>query len=930
MDEKTDTLTRIIGLVGRHMSRPQTDSKDDQHWADQDEAARLAQALGDASLAAWVNWTAARQLIRTQRPERSLPYADAARLLVELPDFAGFGPFLGIEPRWLESTDVGAATRLLRHYTWSTVRLARRYNGDLDGWLQAVDMMTAVAKEALDYRPSLLLAALISRYDLQRKLGDQADLSELVQLRTQSYMFDEAFMAQSGYNAAVRGDHSGALEFFRQRAEMILNRMEPDLVDKTPNELAELFAERPIAKLRPLNPLANTAFELASNLFDSGRTELYAEDRDLALAWLRVAEMLWREWATNGYRAAMARRAYFELPSNPDAVLTLIQIAREAPLAALRVNVMRRAAKGATSHKAQILQQLEDMLTEPWEAYQRATLLTSHAWLQREKEGEDADRAEEYAHHALSTLANRSVGKIEVIAMAEGVLTEISRWRGNSEQEAQSHRGAVSAIARMLLNATTYEQRLRVAREWAPSIRAALSFAELHSDAELADLVHEIVRRDGIGALLSQMSESVLAPADVASIAQDVTTAGRTDARQLVDDESDMNPDSDADSIDEVKRGLTRDAGEMRITARDEQAYAQAQQILGHLGSLVDPGTLYSAQASTVLDASPHKQNVYLLQLLPSSIEMVGSDGGPVLYRRLTWTDGNGRHELVDSVALPDGLRDEPEAGDLYCWSDASPLLPDPLSEALERATVDSPVRLMIVPTALFHIEFDGLRTGSFFLIQRASITVHTSLTAAMHSLDNVRPWDRAAGSYGVFDIDALPATKTEKFAVERHFKSMQELATKAKLYEAFMTSSPALLAIGVHGYDDDAGWGQTKLLPNGETLSAAEALGLSFPEVCVLASCNSRVRQHGVDHAGFITAMFARGATTVIGSIGLLYDVETSEILAEFYGELERTGDPVRSLRAARLNWIAQDPDHRWYTRELWSRLVLYGGAHY
>lgn len=934
--EAEDERGLVVGLISRHWRREKSDPLDAEHWFDLEKAISLADALNDGALLAWVQMSGATQYITTQRPGYALPHAEAAAVAIQNEDFGGLGPYAAAEPRWRESLDERAAASAISTFAWRVLGQARRYTGDLAGWQEAVEKTVIAARGALDHRPSLFTVALKAQAGMQRAFGGQADLTELEELFSRGPIFRETHASQSAYNASARGDRAGALIHHRRHTELAVSRLLPDLVGIGPGRLADEIRELPYGRRRRLNTLANGAYEMALNLSESGRAELYPEDRAEALDWLRLAEAIWEGWATNGNRATAARRASLELLTDPDAVLGMISIAQEAPRPGLRVNTIRRAAKGATRHRELIRHQLDDMLEEPWEPEQRASLLASRAWLGSTGDAAARQTARTDAETALGLMSERQVNKLVPITMAESALATVARASGDTTVERSAHHGAVSAIARMILNATSYEQRLHLAREWAPSIRAALIFAEARSDADLADLVHEVVRRDGIGALLAQVGNDSLAPADAAEAAQAATAAGRADAEALVDSASDPGSSSAAEDSGEDTTSaddIVRASGETIIRQRDDAAYVQAQNVLGPLGSLIDPDTLYSARARTVLEAVPRERSVFLLQLLPSTLDMVGSDEEPLLHRRLSWLDADGAHDVVDAVPLPEGLVREPSPGSLVGWNDSTPLLPKQLRSALAAATVDSPLRLLIVPTGLFHIEFDALEigdvNGDLFLIERALVTIHTSLTSARHAMETTRPWNRDGGSYAVFDLDALPATSNERDALTRHFPVVQEPVDKTELRRGFGAPPPAVLAMGVHGSDDDRGWAQTKLLPNGETLSAAEALGFAFPEICVLASCHSRVRQYGVDHAGFPTAMFARGATTIIGSIGRLYDKATSEILSSFYEKLYESADPVRALRLARLEWIAQDAPSRWDQTELWSRLVVYGGAH-
>lgn len=83
-----------------------------------------------------------------------------------------------------------------------------------------------------------------------------------------------------------------------------------------------------------------------------------------------------------------------------------------------------------------------------------------------------------------------------------------------------------------------------------------------------------------------------------------------------------------------------------------------------------------------------------------------------------------------------------------------------------------------------------------------------------------------------------------------------------------------------------------------------------------------------GTGIGGVPLALFARGATTVIGTLFDIDDRATSEIMQRYWRRLADGADPVAALRAARLDWLTEHPEHRPAPR-LWAGLAALGGSH-
>ena len=207
---------------------------------------------------------------------------------------------------------------------------------------------------------------------------------------------------------------------------------------------------------------------------------------------------------------------------------------------------------------------------------------------------------------------------------------------------------------------------------------------------------------------------------------------------------------------------------------------------------------------------------------------------------------------------------------------------------------------------------------------------------AALLKFDDVAGVDRIYdnGSIAVYDLNRLTHTEPEFRSLESYLPPLFEVTSRTLLVNTLSsgeTTEYRMLALAVHGTDDATdGWGQSKILPDGTELTAAEAMALSFPQLCVLASCHSSVRlRNGVELAGFPLALFARGATTVVGSLHEIDDEATSQIMQRFWKHMGDGTDPVRALRYAKLDWLTENPDRRLIPR-LWGGLVALGGAHF
>jgi hypothetical protein len=913
-------VQRAVALAGRHWKRTRADPHDDAHWIDARLARDIARSAEDLLLELWVTSTASAQLLATQRADEALEWARQAEDILRADAIPAYGPFAASQA-WMRKVGEEEAGAVVRYYGWAAIRKAYRYTGDLEGWERAVENGEVVSRPVLQSRPTLYLAALVGRFEKERNLGDQADLSALERMRDGSLEIEGKYLSQLGHNASARGDRNAAVIAHTDKVRFVVERRYPELVGHSPEDLTLYFQSLPESERRSANSIANASYEIAVNLIEAGRVERPGADRRKAIEWLRLSGAIWRDWGTNGSRAVKYRSAVLEIRRSPGRVRDLLEVAHNAPRPGLRVNAIRKAIELGTTRRREVQDTLDSMIAETFSTTQRAALLSARAWATRPNEPTYRASCLSDAEEALRLFETRPASYLPSIARAAATIAAVGRMTTNQAVERRGIWENLMAIGRLLLNATTPEQLLYLARTWSSDIRGALAYAVENDDAEIADLTAEIVRRDGIGPLLADVAVAPWTPSEAAGMAIRLNVAGTKDGEVLTQGSDVLSSSESEEGGDER---ISR-AADPLLFKRDEEVYEQAKLVLGQLGSLADPATLYAARASAVLTAANRTARTFILQLLPSYLPMIGAEGSIALYRRLTWNSPAGVEELVDAVPMPEGLDEDATLRRV----DSAGLFPEPLLSELRQSGRAEPIRLLIVATGLYHIAFDAVTVGPDYLLELAITSVHTSLTAAHHALTHP-PMMHGTGSLAVLDSARLTSTSWERTALEEIFPELKRAGSSAELRSLLEHGQRyAVFALGVHGVDDSNGWGQAKVMPNDDVFYAAEAFGYSYPDVCVMASCFSNIRVQGTDQAGFPVVFFARGARTVIGAIGELPDDSTSSILCLFYEELGTSGNPVAAMRVARLKWIDRYPETRRDDIESWARLVSFGGAH-
>ncbi|MEV4859902.1 CHAT domain-containing protein [Streptomyces ossamyceticus] len=923
-------------------------------------ALESARPLGDDLLTAWVLLHQGRGLRQRHAWHEALAAYQEATSLAEDLAGQGAGPLLAAPGASTESPAVLRAVLGCR--ALKDIGQVASSIGDLDLWHSAVDRMVSLAEGLVPVRPALLAEALSKQGTLARHTGDR-DTFRRVEERLRSWAEQSginrvrrAWLAQAAYNAEHLHDHSRAYRLLLERIDTVLDGHGLPATSLTPAAVAAVVPELQRRGLRGRRiALGNTAYDCAVQLWKAGRTKATAEGWEEARGWLDVAEAAYRNDGHNGLAAVRLTRARLlaHHPTAPDpqaSVGQALAAGASGVASGLMVNAAVAAAEWCAPGDRRVADRLTELLARATPRYRGVLLYGRALWcerLARAAEGSDSGPADDitrwYAEAeaaALEAGAALEVGGVlvdmakaaRVWAIAARVCAVTGRTPPDDVPATTLRRllNAVRCVAELFITVSDLEERRDLGREHGPVFRTAADLAVSLGDPVAADMVMEAVRRDRVGLLISDLSQDPAVTDVVRRAAEQVIAAN---AAFPAVPETETRP-----SYQDETRTLSRSAE--AIAATRARSAEQADLILGVLGSLTTGRALPHTTARSVLDLCPRHGVSAILQLLSSHVSVLGADDEPrTLYRRLTWRDEEGQvHEHLDAIALPvDPTELTPERN--RYWQTlprlTSVLLPEPLLRLLRSSDPADPVRLMILPTGLFDIAFDTLPLDSERqLLDAAVLSVHASLTTMTHllaraTLPAVRP------AIAVYDLLRLAHAEREFRSLEDHLSPLFEITGRALFMDTLGSQDGSegyrMLALAVHGTDDAVeGWGQTKILPDGNRLTAAEAMALSFPQLCVLASCHSSIRlRGGVELAGFPLALFARGATTVIGSLHEIDDEATSQIMQAFWQELGRGTDPVRSLRQAKLGWLRGDPNRR-YTPRLWGGLVALGGAQF
>jgi hypothetical protein len=281
-------------------------------------------------------------------------------------------------------------------------------------------------------------------------------------------------------------------------------------------------------------------------------------------------------------------------------------------------------------------------------------------------------------------------------------------------------------------------------------------------------------------------------------------------------------------------------------------------------------------------------------------------------------------------------------------WRSIASVLPEALYADLADPAAD-PVSLVIsahswlslVPWAALAIDDGGTR-----LAQRALTTqtpVLTCLTpdgtpevdgqALVRLVGSNEPGERGVNVSKERVAWGLPAgTEGVLLSVATvHSDKTPTRYTSAQLGDALTKDAGwSFLHVASHGgpgpreeaRGDHDGLRQVLKIP-GQPLTAARALGLSWPESVLMASCHvgQVVNARDAEPLNFVMALLTGGAKCVVAGIAAIDDAETGNLAHHIVHELRlRPGSLDRALRSAQLDAIARNADEAG-----WALLTAY-----
>ena len=709
-----------------------------------------------------------------------------------------------------------------------------------------------------------------------------------------------------------------------------------------------------------LSNLGNGCYDIVKAQLYGGTLDNEPERRAEALRILDVVDYAWKDFSGNGAHSLRMMRGLVTLLDDES---PLDEVTRELVSVnhqATNENTARRALVAAVRSgvvgSSVVRARLDELLgsVDPVRAAGEFAVvmgLSAEWWFRVNDAGGSSEQAldwesgERAALDAVTLLRPAGVSldpELEATCWLGAALSLAGR--GREIEQLERLLWSVRCVAELMVTVSTTADRTRLSNGFARVFDTGAALSVELGDHDAADVIMEAARRDRVGLILAELARN-----------PDVDTAIRSSALAVSDSSAAIPTTTTTDGEDGDEDGGTPAASstESRSAAIliDRQgAVSDAERVLGPLGALCDASALMSITAASILDRrSDLTGTTVVLQLFPQQTSQSSGEDREVstvrVYRRLTWIEGgddSAVEEHLDHFDPPKTLlATSAEDRRIFAWLPTfAQILPQPLLDLLARADRSSPVRLMIVPTGLFHVPFDALPlSGSGLrdemLIDRAVVSVHGSLTS-MLALMRTDTVPSIVPSIAVYDGERadgeLKHVEAEFVSLNTHVPGVIRVRGAEELRERLRRDSDsepiAMLAMGVHGSSDDHGWGQGKTMPDGSIVTAAQALGWKAPRLCVLASCHSPITTaDGVELSGFPLALMLTGAATVIGGLYDIDDKATTVIMNRFW-ELYAGGTaPLIALHQAKVEWLHHNPDVR-RTPRLWAGLVTYGAA--
>jgi len=904
----------------------------------------LSTALFAASTAR--DWDAGAACIEQMLGRLKAPQRDAALAGVSL--FEDLTGATWYDARWVWRLK-------LRYLFWQRVRTfsensgTRRWDSDIRPELQACSDELASIHPL--YRSKF---AAIEGVDA-RRLGDrdgfraaEARLLELCTAHPDSTSAD-LYLVCRQMNAQLLNDYRRKLESSTARAGLALRGFQS--IDDLTRTCTAQEAHDSVGTLRAsgavesLRRLGNGAYEAGGAIVLAGRTTQSEAEWEEASQWINVAGEAWRDFGLNGLRAVEFSRVRLLLraPGGPrvsreEATDRLLVVVEEASRAGLRRNALRLAVTTAEAGDARVEALLDRELDRATVSGLGHTLAIATEFTARRALASGDDPAAIAQWRQVELLAVRSASGLRAgnhfrdprrtADMLKLAADAIARQPGADSPNTATDRldhllEAIHCLALSLLNLSTEEDRIQARRDYAPLFVDAAETAITLGDTAAADQIMETLRRERVGVLLADLATDERVSDLVRAAAERIQTAAAATIQHAGSEDGPL-----------ARELVIRDHD--ALAQLQEQATRDAESILGPLATLSRVSHLRQNTSEAVFAAKRARTGTVIV-LLQLAFLGVDDPARPArLLRKVSWCDVAGRmHDVVDIADVDRALLggNPNDAGYFTALPAlATALLPPALIELLLAA--ERPVRMLVIPTGVHTVPFDALPLNETEqLIDRAIVTVHTSITAMLALLDVERKPSHRKSTI-VYDAVGLQHAERERRALLDALRRVDhDVRTIPELGQALRDPSGypgGLLAMAVHGSSSRNGWGQIKNMPDGTVLRPTDVLAWDVPRLCVLASCHSSITSSdGVDLSGFPLAMFLRGATTVIGSLFAVPDSATSDIMSTFWQQLGEDRTAAEALRTAKLNWIADHPNRRGRTRD-WSGLVVYGGAHH
>ena len=265
---------------------------------------------------------------------------------------------------------------------------------------------------------------------------------------------------------------------------------------------------------------------------------------------------------------------------------------------------------------------------------------------------------------------------------------------------------------------------------------------------------------------------------------------------------------------------------------------------------------------------------------------------------------------------------------------DAYKLLIQPISDLLPSNPQD---KVIFIPQeSLFLIPFPALQNDEGeFLIEKHTLQIAPSIqTLALKQPSQTALDTSNALIVGNPDpmpqsLSNLPGTAAEAKTIAQILnvsplvgKAATEIAVKQRISQA------KLIHLATHGlFNEQQGMQSSLALATTEDtdgfLTAEEILDLKLQaELVVLSACNTgRGKITGDGVVGLSRSFLSAGASGAIVTLWYIPDIPTSELMTEFYRNLEQNPDKAQSLRQAMLTMMDKSPHPR-----DWAGFILVG----